>query len=128
MGPYEALLRRMFDEMVIPRDASKISQFYHPDFWMSTNQIEQGYDEFYADHVAYYADEAQRSYAVEYDSDSFVEAADGVAGRLWITTQQGAGDPTRIEVLLVAKYRDQKIHRLWELTMPNWSTMPEFSD
>lgn len=126
MGCYEVLLRRMFAEMVIPKDASKIAEFYHRDFWMSTNQIEQRYDDFYADHVRYYGEAAQMSYAVEYDEDSFVENEFGVSARLWITTTKAGGDATRIEVLLIAKYLDDKIHRLWELTLPNWASLPDF--
>lgn len=126
MSRYYDLLKEMFDRMVVPRNADLIPVFYHPNFRMQTNQIEQGYEEFRADHEKYYAEDSGKSYQVEYDDETVVEDASGVACRVWITTQQGAGDPTRIEVVLIAKYRDGRIHRLWELTLPNWSTLEEF--
>jgi len=127
MGRYKILLKRMFDEMVIPRDSSKIAEFYHREFWMSTNQIEQGYEDFYADHVQYYSEAAQMTYSVEYDDDSFSESKDGVSARLWITTSKANAEPTRIEVILIAKYVDGKLHRLWELTLPNWASLDAFT-
>ncbi len=126
MGQHYDLLKEMFDRMVVPRNAALIEVYYHPDFRMQTNQIEQGYEDFRADHQKYYAQDSGKSYRVEYDDETVVEDANGVACRVWITTQQGAGDPTRIEVVLIAKYRDGQIHRLWELTLPNWSTLDGF--
>ena len=120
------LLKEMFERMVVPRNAALIEVYYHPDFWMSTNQIEQCYDEFRADHEKYYAEDSRKSYQVEYDDESVVEDWEGVACRVWITTQQGSPDPTRIEVVLIAKYLDGRIHKLWELTLPNWSTLDGF--
>lgn len=128
MGHYYPLLQRMFTEMVLEKDADRIADFYHPEFRMETNQIEQGFAEFLADHRKYYSDENQMNYEIEYDDGTVVEDSDGLACRVWITTQQGDEEPTRIEVLLIAKYRDDKIWRLWELTLPNWSSLAAFEE
>jgi hypothetical protein len=32
----------------------------------------------------------------------------------------------KIEVILIAEYKDGKIYRLWELTYPDWSQLPAF--
>jgi hypothetical protein len=117
-------LRQMFDEMVIPKQASRVPDFYDPDFVMETNQIRQGYREFLADHEAYY--ESDLSYEVEYDHDSVVDEGDKLACRLWVTTARPGTEPTRIEVMLIARFRGGKILRLWELTLPNWATLAEF--
>ena len=128
MGHRYALLKEMFDQMVVPRNADLIPVYYHPDFRMQTNQIEQGYEEFRSDHLRYYAQSSGISYRVEYDDETVIEDEHGVACRVWITTQHGSQEPNRIEVLLIAKYLDERIHRLWELTLPNWSTLAGFGE
>ncbi len=42
---------------------------------------------------------------------------DKVAGRV-ITTSRPGEEPTRIEVVLIAAYRNGRIHRIWETTWP----------
>jgi hypothetical protein len=37
------LLQEMFSEMVIKKDASLISHYYHPDFLLETNGLKQDY-------------------------------------------------------------------------------------
>jgi hypothetical protein len=32
------------------------------------------------------------------------------------------------EIVLIATYVDEKIHRLWELTWPDWTTANAFAD
>jgi hypothetical protein len=49
-----------------------------------------------------------------------------VAARVCITTSRPGEEPTRLEVVLIATYRDGRIHRLWELTWPNWSELGAF--
>ena len=51
MTPRE-VLAAMFREMVIAKDASQISRFFHPDFQMTSNGITQLYRDFAAGHVA----------------------------------------------------------------------------
>jgi hypothetical protein len=63
---------------------------------------------------------------VEYDDESWVEGDDRVAVRLWITTSRPGEDPTRLELVLIATYRDGRILRVWELTWPNWADLPAF--
>lgn len=119
-------LRQMFDEMVIAKQASRIPDFYDPEFVMETNQIRQGFSEFLADHEGYYNSDI--TYAVEYDTETVVEQGDGLACRVWVTTARPESEPTRIEVILIARFRGGRILRLWELTLPNWSTLPQFTD
>lgn len=127
MGKYEALLKEMFAEMVVPQNADLIPKYYHPDMLLYTNQMVQTYEQFLADHTEYYDEAQARSYVVEYDEETFVEGPDGVACRVWITVGRGDDEPTRIEVVLIAKYVDDKLHRMWELTLPNWSTLESFA-
>jgi hypothetical protein len=59
-------------------------------------------------------------------TQAWVETPDRLAGRMWITTERPGEDATRIEVIFVALYRDRRIHRLWELTWPDWSQLQAF--
>lgn len=121
-----ARLREMFERMVVRKDASQLPRFYDPAFVMHSNGLAQDYAAFAASHEATYA--TGISYAIEYDEEAWVEAADKVAGRVWITTARPGEDPTRIEVVLIAAFRDGRITRLWETTWPNWSELKSFAD
>lgn len=112
-------LMDMFDEMVIEKDASSIARYYHPDFVLETNGRQQGYRAFVEGHERVYA--TPISYAVRYDEATWVESADRVACRMWITTQRPDEPAVEIEVVLIATYVDGRIHRLWELTWPDWT-------
>lgn len=90
-----------------------------------TNDQVTHYREFLTSHEAYYATPIQ--YAVAYDDETFLEQGEKVAGRLWITTSKPHETPKKIEVILIVEYKENKIYRLWELTYPDWSTMPEFT-
>ena len=71
-------------------------------------------------------DPAAIRYAVEYDEQAWVETADKVAGRVWITTSRPGESPTRIEVVLIAAFTDGRISRVWETTWPSWNSLPAF--
>ncbi len=119
-------LQEMFDRMVVSKDAAAVAEFYHPDFRMVSHGVTQDFEAFRVSHEGVY-DTAIR-YSVRYDPDAWVESGDRVAGRMWITTTRPDENPTEIEVILIAGYRDGLIHRLWELTWPDWSTLPAFEN
>jgi hypothetical protein len=121
-----ALFREMFERMVIRKDAALIEQYYHPDFVMHSDGLRQDFAEFAAGHRGIY--ETAISYAISYDDEAWVETADRVAGRIWITTQRPGEDPTRIEIVVIAAYRDGLIHRIWETTWPSWRSVDAFEN
>jgi SnoaL-like domain len=105
-----ALLREMFDNMVVAKDAGLVERYYDPDFVMHSDGLIQHFTEFQDSHRDIYA--TPISYAIEYDEHAWVEAPDKVAGRVWITTSRPGQQPTRIEVVLIAAFRDGRIHRV----------------
>jgi hypothetical protein len=123
-GVYEARLREMFDQMVVAKDASLIAEYYDPGFVLYTNGKVQGYDDFVRGHERVY--ETAIAYAVEYDDAAWLESGDRVAARMWITTTKPGQQPTRIEVVLIAWFRQARLYRVWELTWPDWSRLAEF--
>ncbi|MDP7736428.1 nuclear transport factor 2 family protein [Mycobacterium paragordonae] len=112
------LLREMFDRMVVAKNGDLIEHYFHPDFVMCSDGLMQDFADFRDSHRKLYA--TSIAYAVEYDEEAWVQAADRVAGRVWITTSRPGEEPTRIEVVLIAAYRDGRIHRVWETTWPSW--------
>jgi H+/Cl- antiporter ClcA len=118
------LIREMFAQMVERKDASLVDTFYDPDFLLYTNGQVQDLAAFRAGHEAVYP--TAITYRVEYDDEAWVEAPDRLAGRVWITTQRPGEQPHRIEVMLIATFRAGRIHRLWELTWPDWSQLAAF--
>jgi SnoaL-like protein len=121
-----ALLREMFERMVVAKNAEMIERYYHPDFVMSSDGLVQNFVEFRDSHRAVYA--TPISYAIEYDEQAWVETADKVAGRVWITTSRPGERSTRIEVVLIAAFRDGRIHRVWETTWPSWRSLEAFQN
>ena len=119
-----AVLREMFDKMVVNKDGDAIERFYDPSFVMYSNGVTQNYEEFAVSHRHIY--ETPISYAIEYDDEAWVEADDKVAGRVWITTTRPGEEPTRIEVVLIATFKDGRITRVWETTWPSWDDLPAF--
>ena len=122
-GP-PSVLKDMFQFMVVAKDATQISTYYDPHFQMQSNGVVQDYAAFAADHKRLYP--TGITYQVEYHDDTWVETEDRLAGRLWITTQRPGEESHRIEVVLIATFRNARIHRLWELTWPDSSRLPTF--
>jgi hypothetical protein len=122
----KALLQEMFSEMVIKKDASLIAHYYHPEFLLETNGQKQDYETFVKGHEKIYATAV--TYEIRYDPDSWVEEAAKIAVRVWIKTQRPEEDAVEFEVVLIATYLDGKIHRVWELTWPDWSQVKTFKD
>ncbi len=118
------MLRQMFEDMVERKDATAIDRFYDPSFVMYSNGVTQDFDAFVASHRSMYA--TPISYSVEYDEDAWVETADRVAARVWITTSRPGESATRIEVVLIAAFKDDRISRVWETTWPSWNTLAAF--
>ncbi len=121
---YIEKLKEMFEKMVIKKDASLISLYYHPDLLLYTNDQTIDYDNFLKSHQEYYATSIQ--YEVVYDEETLLEQEDKVAGRVWITTHRPNEASKKMEVILIAQFKDDKIYRLWELTYPDWSKLPAF--
>jgi hypothetical protein len=119
-------LKDMFERMVKAKDASLIEHFYHPDFIMYSDGLEQDFAAFAASHRGVY--DTAISYAIEYDEQAWVETSDRVAGRMWITTSRPDERPNRIEIVVIAAYLDGKIHRVWETTWPSWRTLDAFEN
>ena len=119
-----AILKDMFEQMVIRRDITAVDRFYDPSFVMYSNGLTQNFDEFKASHRNVY--DTPISYAFEYDEEAWVETDDKVAGRVWITTSRPGETPTRIEVVLIAAFKAGLITRVWETTWPSWNDLPAF--
>jgi hypothetical protein len=121
-----ALLREMFDEMVVAKKADLIDRYYDPDFSMYSDGLCQTFEEFSESHRGVYG--SPITYAIEYDEQAWVESTDKVAARVWITTTRPGEEPTRIEVVLIAAYRNGRIHRIWETTWPSWRSVAAFEN
>lgn len=118
-GPLFTQLQRMFTEMVLAKDASKIDEFYDDEFLLISNGITQDHEEFVRFHRE--AFDTDISYAFRYDEDAVVEDGDRLGFRVFIELSWPDQPAREIEVIGIARYRDRRMHRLWELTFPDWS-------
>lgn len=117
-------LKNMFQQVVIKKNPSLIPYYYSKDFIMYSNGVKENYIQFYQSHKKYYNTSIQ--YKVQFDNTATMEKDDKVAARIFITTQTLNTAPQKIEVILIAQYKDNKIYRVWEVTDPDWSKMKEF--
>lgn len=117
-------LKEMFDEMVAKKNAALIPYYYHEQFLLYTNEQVQDYATFLNSHQEYYATDIQ--YQIEYDENTFFESGQKIAGRMWITASKSNEQSKKIELILIAEYKENKIYRIWELTYPDWSKLPSF--
>lgn len=117
-------LKAMFEDVAIKKRADLIPQYYHQDFLLYTNNQVTDRKSFLESHTKTCASPIQ--FEIVYDEETFLEQGDKVAGRVFITTTMPNEAPHKIEVILVATYKEGKISKLWELTYPDWSKLPEF--
>jgi hypothetical protein len=121
---YTTLLKEMFTEMVEQKKANLIPYYYHRDLMVYTNGKEYDYKSFLKMHQDIY--ETPIQYEIAYNDETFVEDGDKVAGIVYITTSRPDEEPKEIEVILIIRYKENKIYRVWELTWPDWSKLPAF--
>ena len=115
-------MREMFTRMVEAKDVTLVDAYYDPAFVLTTNGQSQDLAAFRAGHERVYP--TAISYEVQYDEDAWVESADRLAGRLWITIRRPGEAAQAIEVVFVAVFREGRLLRLHEVTWPDWSTAP----
>lgn len=120
-----ALLRDMFDQMVVRKDATVIERFYDPSFEMHSNGIVRITRPSPRVTAACTPPTSPTPWST---TKTPAETADKVAGRVWITTSRPDEEPTRIEVVLIAVFTHGRIGRLWETTWPSWNALPAFED
>ena len=119
-------MREMFSRMVEAKDAALVDTYFDADFRLTTNGQEQDLAEFRTGHERVYP--TPITYRVEYDEDGWVESGNRLAARVWITIQRPDEAETRIEVVLLAEYRDGKLLWLKEVTWPDWSRLSAFDE
>jgi hypothetical protein len=122
---YIARLKEMFQEVTIKKNHSLIPKYYHEGFLLFTNEEKMDYKAFLKVHEEIYQTPIQ--YEIAYDEETLMEQGEKVAARVWITTKRPNETPVKIEVILIARYKEGKLHRLWELTYPDWSQLPAFN-
>ena len=121
---YLEKFKEMFERMTLKKDAALIPFYYHRDFMLYANDQELDYEDYLKFHQEVY--ETPIQYDVAYDEETFLEYGEKIAGRVWITTRWPNDPPKKIEVIFIAQFKENKIYRIWELTHPDWSKMPEF--
>ncbi|MCH9643846.1 MAG: nuclear transport factor 2 family protein [Gammaproteobacteria bacterium] len=117
-------LKNMFNKMVVEKNISLMSKYYDPTFKLYSNGETMNYQEYYQGHKKIYKTPIQ--YSFKFDKNTLVQEGNKVAARLFITTKEPRQAATKIEVILIAQYRGDRIYRLWELTYPNWSKLKAF--
>lgn len=121
---YIEKFKEMFTEVTVKKNASMISKYYHENLLLFTNGQVDNYEKFLNDHIEHH--KSSKQYEIEYDDETFLEQGEKLAGRIWITVSLPNDKPKRLELIIIAQYKDDKIYRLWEVCYPDWSQLPEF--
>jgi hypothetical protein len=109
-------LLQMFSEVVIEKNASLIQSHFHPGFILEANGRRQGLPIFLRRRELDYATAV--SYEVQFDDRAWIEAADAVGARLWLTVRKPGATANVLELLLLATYRGDRIYRMWQSAWP----------
>ncbi|WP_246007758.1 nuclear transport factor 2 family protein [Gordonia oryzae] len=116
----------MFTRMVEAKNISMVDKYYDRDFILVANGQTQDYDAFHAGHA--HVCSTPITYAGRYDDEDGSTTPitlPGVSGSRRKRPDKTAAD---IEVMFVATSRGRRIHRLWELTWPDRSSMKAFDN
>jgi hypothetical protein len=119
-------LKTMFKEIILEKDVSMISKHYHPDFLLYSNGEKIDYKTFFESHQKFYANPIE--YEIEFDEETLFEREDKIVGRIWVTTYIPNESTKKIEVILIAQFKENKIYRLWELSYPDLSNLSAFKE
>jgi len=119
-------MREMFSRMVEAKDASLVDTYYDPDFRMITNGQEQTWRS--SGRATRGSIRRRSPTGWSTTTTAGVESGNRLAARVWITVQRPGERATRIEVVLVAEYRDGKLLWLKEVTWPDWSRLSAFDE
>lgn len=114
-------LKEMFTKVVEGKNANLISKYYDKEFELYSNGKKMTYCEFLDLHTKLYAKDIK--YSVAYDEETLMQEGCRVAGRLFISLKEPGMSSCKIEVILIAEYKDNKLYRLWETTYPNWEQL-----
>lgn len=120
------LLKEMFTKTAVEKNAQAIPKYYDQNFELFSNGKTMNYAEYLAMHTKTYRTSIQ--YQVEYDEATLIEQGNKVAARVFITTKTDTDPAHKIEVMLIAEYKDKKLLKLWELTYPDWSKLKAFKN
>ena len=115
-------LVEMFNEVVVKKNASLIQHYFHPGFVLVTNGQRQALALFLRRHEIDYATSV--SYDVHFDEHAWVEGAAAVGARCWLTVRRPGRATEVLEIVLIARYVNGRIHRIWELCRPARKRQP----
>jgi hypothetical protein len=115
----------MFKDVTEKKQTHLISDYYHSDFQLFANGLNQNYKEYLLGHEGIHKTAIE--YKVNYDEKTFVESDNKFAGRVFIDVSLG-DISEKIEVILIIEFKDGKIYRLWETAYPDWSKMEMFKN
>lgn len=119
---HKVLLKEMFQEVTIKKNAERIKDYYHPDFRLYSNGDVMDFETFFAKHQAIY--QTPIEYNVQYQDETFVLSDDNkVAARIFIRIGTPDNEPSDLEIILIAQFKEDKIFRLWEISYPDWRTL-----
>jgi len=115
---------QMIEDTTIAKDISAIPCYYHPEFVMHSYGKTENFEEFISSHQKMFS--GLTTYKFRYDEETFVENGDKIALRLWVNICQPSKAPQELEVLIIAKYKDGKIYRMWEMAYPEYNVTDFF--
>lgn len=121
---YIELLKEMFNEMVIKKDVSVVPKYFHLEFLLYAHGQVWNYQDHVSKHQKIYKTPIQ--YAIRYQNETFIEQDEMISGRMFITLSLPNEPDKELELILIVKFKDNKIYRIWELTYPDWTQLETF--
>jgi hypothetical protein len=123
---YIQKLKQMFQDVSVDKKVHLIPEHYHKDLMLYTNNQVMDYHTFLLGHQKSCA--SPLVFEVSYDEDTFIEQDNRAGLRMWISVGLPGKEAHKLELMLIAHFKDGKIEKLWELSFPDWSHIPELNN
>jgi hypothetical protein len=112
-------LKQMFQQFTVKKNIAVMPKFYDKAFVFEGNNITYNYQQFKQLHARLFKTPIR--YTVSFNADSWVADNTKVAVLGNITTTMPNKKPKQLSVMLIAKFHNKKIRKIWETTFPDWS-------
>ena len=114
------LIKNMFIETAEKMNIAKIDEYFSPDFEMWSNDVHWNFKQYKVYHAKIFK-ESRKATKIKWPLDDIFAKGDRVAAKVTITLLEKNDQKKDIQVMLIAQIKNNKIHRLWELTFPHWN-------
>lgn len=112
-----ASFKHIFSEVSEKLDASQMDRYYTQDFILESNGEQYNYQVYKKQQVEIFKT-LKKLRVIRYEN--LFSSKNYVAGRMVILLQKKDKTQFKFYVIILAQIKNNKVHRIWEMTSPRW--------